>query len=113
MYTEKQPDVPNHPLARLINKKVCNALIGRLWVGGNAFLYDDALEFRANWLNRLIHGRNISWSIPLKEMREVKVNYSFFTHIINIRTGNASFNIRCYGADGFANEINSLYRHDN
>ena len=101
---------PVIPSTKLINKKLCNALIekaevndvakfllhkvhgdltinllkqlsGGLWVGGNAFLYGDALEFKPNMMNKLVHSENVSWRIPLGEIVEVKTSFGVVTRI--------------------------------
>ncbi len=84
---------------------VVKRLTGGLWVGGNVYLYQDAVEFRPNGLNKLIHAGEVSWRVPLKEILSVSTGFGFVTKVITMRTERVSFRIRCYGADAFARVI--------
>jgi|SRR6186713_2731555 len=105
---------PNALLKFLLRKTKVNIVIGvvkrlggGLWVGGNVYLYPDAIEFRPNGLNKLIHAGNISWRVPLQEVLEVTTGSGFVTQVITIRTERVKFKIRCYGADRLARLIRS------
>lgn len=84
---------------------VVKRLGGGLWVGGNVYLYRDAVQFRPNGLNKLIHTGELSWRVPLEEIASISVGSGFVTKVITIRTEKVNFKIRCYGANGFARMI--------
>lgn len=122
-------------MSKLIAQKTCNALLknvspnafmdeisdvstiiiikgfkkamGGLWVGGNAFLYEDRIEFRPNSLNKSIHKGETSWTIPLKYIDKAFVSWGLLTKIINIETKEGTLKIRCFGAQDLCNKIES------
>jgi hypothetical protein len=80
-------------------------VMGGLWVGGTATLYETKLRFRPNALNEFIHAGVYSVKIPLQEISDIQVRFGFITKIINIVTPHGRVSIRCFGAEDFANMI--------
>lgn len=86
---------------------VAKKLVGGLWVGGTTYLADDAIIFRPNLLNRLVHKQDCSVIIPLHEITKVNKRFGIGTQIIDIGTLKGVLSIRCYWATSFAEAINS------
>ncbi|MHA7900161.1 MAG: hypothetical protein ACX94B_09875 [Henriciella sp.] len=82
-------------------------LMGGLWVGGTAYLTDDAVEFHPNGMNRAIHKdpESLSVVLPLRSITSVETRFGIATQIIDIKTAIGTLSIRCYGAQGFARKI--------
>ncbi|MEM6412856.1 MAG: hypothetical protein AAF683_15135 [Pseudomonadota bacterium] len=82
-------------------------LMGGLWVGGNVYLTEDAIEFHPNGLNRAVHKDPDSLSVvlPLRSVTSVETRFGIATQIIDIKTAIGTLSIRCYGAAGFAKKI--------
>ena len=85
-------------------------LMGGLWVGGTAYLTSDAVEFHPNGLNRAIHKdpESLSVVLPLRSITAVETRFGIATQIIDIKTAIGTLSIRCYGAKGFADKIESV-----
>ncbi len=85
-------------------------LMGGLWVGGTAYLTSDAVEFHPNGLNRAMHKDPDSLSVvlPLRSITGVETRFGIATQIIDIKTAIGTLSIRCYGAKGFAEKIESV-----
>ena len=90
---------------------VIKYLLGGLWVGGNVFLYEDAIAFRPNIANKLAHKGDVSWEYPLTEIEDVFVSFGIVTQIVNLRTKYSLIRIRCYGANKFADNISCQVNH--
>ncbi len=84
-------------------------LMGGLWVGGTAYLTEDAIEFHPNGLNRAVHKDpdELSVVLPLKSLNAVETRFGLFTQIIDLKTAIGTLSIRCYGADKFAKKIDA------
>ena len=80
-------------------------VMGGLWVGGNAILYETKLYFRPNAVNQLFHADDYSLEIPLTEIKEVNIRFGMVTKIIDLVTEHGKFSMRCYGAKKFADTI--------
>ncbi len=82
-------------------------LMGGLWVGGTAYLTEDAVEFHPNILNRALHADPDSMSVvlPLRSITSVETRYGIGTKIIDVKTAIGTLSVRCYGAVGFAKKI--------
>ena len=82
-------------------------LMGGLWVGGTAYLTEDAVEFHPNGLNRAVHKdpESLSVVLPLRGITSVETRFGMMTQIIDIKTAIGTLSIRCFGADGFAKKI--------
>lgn len=82
-------------------------LMGGLWVGGTAYLTEDAVEFHPNGLNRMVHKDpdSLSVVIPLRGITSVETRFGIATQIIDIKTAIGTLSVRCYGAPGFAKKI--------
>ena len=82
-------------------------LMGGLWVGGTAYLTEDAVEFHPNGLNRAVHKdpESLSVVLPLRGITSVETRFGIATQIIDIKTAIGTLSIRCYGARGFAKKI--------
>jgi len=82
-------------------------LMGGLWVGGTAYLTEDALEFHPNGLNRAVHKDPDSLSVvlPLRGITSVEMRQGVITQIIDINTAIGTLSMRCFGAKGFAEKI--------
>jgi len=131
------PSVPPENWAQnIIGKRLCNAFIkdaevkapfyaitsvnavisdfkermGGLWVGGATYLTKDAIIFRPNLVNRLIHKQDYSVRIPLSEIVAVQKRFGFVTQIIDIKTGKGIFSIRCFRPNSFIDMINNARR---
>jgi hypothetical protein len=76
-----------------------------LWVGGNAFLYDDYLSFWPNGLNALLHKGDVSWQINLMEITNISISKGLGTQIINLKFETGVYKLRCIGAKRFAETI--------
>lgn len=85
-------------------------LMGGLWVGGTAYLTSDAVGFHPNGLNRAMHKDPDSLSVvlPLRSITGVETRFGIATQIIDIKTAIGTLSIRCYGAKGFADKIESV-----
>ncbi len=85
-------------------------LMGGLWVGGTAYLTSDAVEFHPNGLNRAMHKDPDSLSVvlPLRSITGIETRFGIATQIIDIKTAIGTLSIRCYGAKGFAEKIESV-----
>ena len=108
---------PNAVLKFLLRRTKVNIVIGvlrrltgGLWVGGNVYLFQDAVEFRPNGLNKFIHAGDVSWRVPLKEISGVTTSTGFVTKVLTIRTERVNFKIRCYGADTLAKILMDLLK---
>ena len=86
---------------------VFKKLMGGLWVGGTTYLTEDAIKFRPNLINRLLHKGDCSVSIPLGEITDVKKRFGIVTQIIDIITTKGTLSIRCYGSGSFFEMINA------
>ena len=82
-------------------------LMGGLWVGGTAYLTEDAVEFHPNGLNRALHADPDSLSVvlPLRGITSVETRFGIATQIIDIKTAIGTLSVRCYGASRFAKKI--------
>jgi hypothetical protein len=82
-------------------------LMGGLWVGGTAYLTQDAVEFHPNGINRALHKDPDSMSVvlPLRSITAVETRFGIGTKIIDIKTAIGTLSVRCYGAEGFARKI--------
>lgn len=82
-------------------------LMGGLWVGGTAYLTEDAVEFHPNILNRALHSDPDAMSVvlPLRGITSVETRFGIGTQIIDIKTAIGTLSVRCYGASGFAKKI--------
>ncbi|MEM9055388.1 MAG: hypothetical protein AAGB16_08685 [Pseudomonadota bacterium] len=82
-------------------------LMGGLWVGGNIYLTEDAIEFHPNGLNRAVHKDPDSLSVvlPLRSITAVETRFGVMTKIIDIKTAIGTLSVRCYGAEGLARKI--------
>ena len=82
-------------------------LMGGLWVGGTAYLTEDAVEFHPNGINRMLHKDPDSMSVilPLRSITSVETRFGIGTQIIDVKTAIGTLSIRCYGAQGFAKKI--------
>ncbi|MEO1662274.1 MAG: hypothetical protein AAFR51_14885 [Pseudomonadota bacterium] len=82
-------------------------LMGGLWVGGTAYLTEDALEFHPNILNRALHTDPDSLSVvlPLRGITSVETRFGVGTKIIDIKTAIGTLSIRCFGAGSFAKQV--------
>lgn len=78
---------------------------GGLWVGGTTYLTEDAVTFRPNRMNRLIHKGDCSVTIPLREITDLKKRFGIVTQIIDIITSKGTLSIRCYGSASFVEMI--------
>ena len=89
---------------------VAKKLMGGLWVGGTTYLTKDAIVFRPNILNRLVHKQDCSVNIPLSEVTDVQKHFGFGTQIIDIKTLKGTLSIRCYWPTSFIDMINNTRR---
>ena len=91
---------------------IAKRLVGGIWVGGNARLRPETLEFHPNRLNRLAHGNAdaLSIVIPLREIKAVTDRFGVATRIIDIQTQEATLSLRCYRAMAFAQAIEAARR---
>jgi hypothetical protein len=82
-------------------------LMGGLWVGGTAYLTEDAVEFHPNILNRALHKDpdDMTVVLPLRGITSVEVRFGLGTKIIDVNTAIGTLSVRCYGAEGFARKI--------
>lgn len=82
-------------------------LMGGLWVGGTAYLTEDAVEFHPNGFNRAVHQdpESLSVVLPLRGITSVETRFGIATQIIDIKTAIGTLSIRCFGAPGFAKRI--------
>jgi hypothetical protein len=86
----------------------CKFVMGGLWVGGDADLFEDKLCFRPNKMNRFLHGSSIDNEIviQLSEIKDIRVRPGLVTMIIDIATIDGTvLSIRCWDAQEFAQEI--------
>jgi hypothetical protein len=85
---------------------VAKKLFGGLWVGGTTYLTKDAIIFRPNFLNRLVHKHDCSVRIPLSEITDVEKRFGIGTKIIDISTSKGTLSVRCYWPTSFIKMIN-------
>lgn len=78
---------------------------GGLWVGGEALLYEKALEFKPNAMNRAVHKGDMSFRIALRDIDAVTDRFGLVSGIIDLECGGAIVSIRTFGAKQFADEI--------
>lgn len=78
---------------------------GGLWVGGQADLTTEYLQFRPNSANKSVHSNDCSLDIPLAALRSVTVQKAPVTSIVVNETEHGPFKIRCVGAARFADLI--------
>ena len=85
-------------------------LMGGLWVGGTVYLTEDAVEFHPNGLNRAVHKDPDSLSVvlPLRGVTSVEMRQGILTPIIDINTAIGTLSVRCFGAKGFAEKIETV-----
>jgi hypothetical protein len=91
---------------------VFKKLMGGLWVGGTTYLTEDAVIFRPNRMNRLVHKGDCSVSIPLIEITDVKKRFGMVTQIIDITTSKGTLSVRCYRSSSFLEMIREQTQHD-
>lgn len=82
-------------------------LMGGLWVGGTAYLTEDAVEFHPNGFNRAMHkdADSLSVVLPLRSITAVETRFGVGTKIIDVKTAIGTLSVRCFGAEGFARKI--------
>lgn len=78
---------------------------GGLWVGGTAIVTDDTLRFEPNGLNRIFLAEDVSFAIPLRELRSVRVEPAMATDIVVLTTATGERRVRCYQAKDLADAI--------
>ncbi len=85
-------------------------LMGGLWVGGTVYLTEDAVEFHPNGLNRAVHKDPDSLSVvlPLRGVTSIEMRQGILTPIIDINTAIGTLSVRCFGAKGFAEKIETV-----
>ena len=90
-----------------IGTSAAKKLMGGLWVGGTAYLTEDAVEFHPNGMNRALHKDpdSLSVVIPLRGITDVETRFGIGTQIIDIKTAIGTLSLRCLGAPGFAKKI--------
>ena len=86
---------------------ISRKFMGGMWVGGDAYLTPDVLIFKPNFINRLAHkhAESLALSIPLVEVQSVERRFGILTKIIDLKIEGATFSIRCYRSEGFADAI--------
>lgn len=83
---------------------------GGLWVGGTLTVHHDQVRFEPNALNRAFLVKDVSFSVPLAEIRSVRVEPGVATNIIVLNTDRSEHRVRCYGAEAFAAAIDRARR---
>jgi hypothetical protein len=88
------------------------AIHGGLWVGGKAGLTASALRFAPNAVNKAVHvgGEGLVFEIPLGRVTGVRVRKAFVTNIVDVETPEGTYSLRCWGAQGFAEAIDTAVR---
>lgn len=83
--------------------KAVEKLVGGLWVGGNAYLTTEAVEFRANALNKLVHtpGSIEPILFPLSDIESVAYREATITHIVDLSSHGRTLSIRGYNMRAF------------
>lgn len=80
---------------------------GGLWIGGDVNLWPDRLEFLPNQRNAALHHGDLAWSLPLSDITSVTCVPASVTDIIAIAHPAGITRIRCYGAQAFAQQIDT------
>lgn len=83
---------------------------GGLWVGGRATLTTQRLRFEANSLNKMVHSGPMEVDVELRHVVDVSVRRGLFTSVIHVLLPGADFQLRCYGARAFAEQIREAMR---
>jgi len=86
---------------------IAKKLLDGLWVGGTSYLTRDAIIFRPNLLNRILHKQDCSVVIPLNRISGITKRSGFVTQIIDIIVPQGTLSIRCYWPTSFIDAINS------
>jgi hypothetical protein len=85
--------------------------MGGLWVGGAVTLTRDRLSFGPNALNAAAHAGDVSRSVPLDRIADVRDRFGILTGIIDVRLDDGGvFTFRCFGASRFAKRIAAAVR---
>lgn len=80
--------------------KLAEKGFGGLWVGGTVVMSHYGVEFRANAMNRAVHGGETSVAIANQAIRSVRREFGFVTGIVVVEHDAGEFRFRCFGAKG-------------
>lgn len=92
--------------------KAAESALGGLWVGGTAYLTEDAVEFHPNGLNRMVHANDSIAPVilPLEALTRVQDRAGLATRILDLETAETALSIRGYNMKRFANAIGEAAR---
>ncbi|MEM9939524.1 MAG: hypothetical protein AAF768_11790 [Pseudomonadota bacterium] len=86
---------------------IVEKMMGGLWVGGNAYLKPQTIEFHPNALNKIFHkgGAGMGVVLELSEVIAVTHRFGVATKIIDIEAPDVTLSIRGYNMKSFADAI--------
>jgi len=84
--------------------------MGGLWVGGRVTLTTTDVAFAPNGANAKLHSGEIEFRVALEDITSIKVTRGVGTSILEIQTPTGDARFRCYGANGFADQIREQQR---
>ena len=95
-----------------IGLAISKKMMGGMWVGGNAYLKPETIEFHPNILNKLFHtdAEDLRVVIPLAELTSTKKRFGIGTQILDLNTQDATLSIRCLNLASFAAAIGNARR---
>ena len=80
------------------------------WVGGRIRFDGKLIEFRPNALNRALHRGIIDFTIPIHDVEAVSARPGFISGIVSVRTADALFVFRCFGAKRVASVLDAVIK---
>ncbi|HUO23912.1 MAG TPA: hypothetical protein VMU59_15465 [Caulobacteraceae bacterium] len=81
---------------------------GKLWVGGRLLVFEDRIQFTANWGNRLIQTGTDGFELPWRAISDVKWKAGLLTSIIELEHDGRIEAVRCFGSKKLLKAIQSL-----
>jgi hypothetical protein len=81
---------------------------GGLWVGGTLLVFEDRVQFKPNAANRLLQTGMMGFDLGWSEVSEIGWRPGFLTSIIEVRHGDQTEAIRCFGSNKLTDQMRSL-----
>lgn len=78
---------------------------GGLWVGGRVTLTNRRLHFEANSLNKMVHAGPMEVDVDLRHVVDVATKRGLLGGVVQVLLPGAVFQLRLWGARGFAEQV--------
>ncbi len=95
-----------------IGLAISRKMIGGMWVGGNAYLTPETIEFHPGGMNKLFHtdAEELRMVIALTELVSIRLRPGVGTKIIDLNTQAVTLSLRCLNSIRFAEAIETASR---